>query len=111
MKKKWLKMVYIKSYVIHEISTLEKKEYNEEELNNGERNPLYYYGWKEIVEEYKLEQYKIVNLEFTQTHSDKSNELGPQWGDGTYSRNFIVGKIDKDDVYKIFDFGMPQSIE
>jgi hypothetical protein len=101
--------IYIKSYVIHNISTLKEKEYNEEKLGNGDRNPFYYQDWKEIVEEYKLVEYKIVNIEFTMNHSEKSNALVPQYGDGTYSRNFIVGKIDKDTTFKIYDFGMLES--
>ncbi|WP_129600132.1 hypothetical protein [Anaerophilus nitritogenes] len=98
--------IYIQSYIIHEISTLKEKEYNEEKLDNGKLNPLYYYDWKECVKKYNLTEYEIVNVNFTQTHSKKSNELGPQWGDGKYYRNFIVGKTADDNVYKIFDFGM-----
>jgi len=98
--------IYIKSYVIHNISTLKEKEYNEEKLGNGDRNPYYYLDWKEIVEEYKLVEYKIIDIEFTMNHSEKSNALVPQYGDGTYSRNFIVGKTDKDTAFKIYDFGM-----
>ncbi len=101
--------IYIKSYVIHNISTLKEKEYNEEKLGNGDRNPFYSEKWREIVEEYKLVEYKIVNIEFTMKHSEKSNALVPQYGDGTYSRNVIVGKIDKDTTFKIYDFGVLES--
>ena len=34
--------LYIKSYTIHEISTLSENEYNQEKLENSEPNPLYY---------------------------------------------------------------------
>lgn len=98
--------LYIKSYTIHEISTLSENEYNQEKLENGEQNPLYYYDWTKIVEKYNLKEYEIINVNFTQVHSEESIKLGPQWGDGTYNRSFIVGKSSNDNNYKIYDFGM-----
>lgn len=98
--------LYMKSYIIHEISTLSDDEYNQEKLENDELNPLYYYGWQKVVEECNLKEYEIITINFTQVHSDKSIESGPQWGDGTYNRSFIVGKSPDDNNYKIYDFGM-----
>lgn len=98
--------IYIQSYIIHEVSTLSENKYSERETEKGEPNPLYYYGMQEIIEKHNLIEYEIINVNFTQTHSKKSNELIPQWGDGTYSRNFIVGKSFDDNDYKIYDFGM-----
>lgn len=105
-KKQFKDNIYTQSYVIHKISTLTESEYSERELDNGEHNPLYYYGWKERIKEYKLTEYKIVNVNFTQTLSKKAIEQGPQWGNGTYNRSFIVGKTADDNSYKIYDFGM-----
>lgn len=98
--------IYMKSYIIHEVSTLSEEEYRERETENGEQNPIYYYGMQKVIEKYNLIEYKIINVNFTQTHSERSNELVPQWGDGTYYRNFIVGKSPNDSSYKIYDFGM-----
>ena len=64
------------------------------------------FKWEERIEKYKLTEYKIVHVNFTQTHSKKANEQGSQWGDGTYCRSFIVEKTAKDNTYKIYDFGM-----
>lgn len=97
---------YIQSYVIHDISTLTEEEYSKEELENGDPNIFCYYGWKECVEQYNLIEFEIISVNFTQIHSEKSKELLPQWGDGTYTRSFIVGKTAKDKRYKIYDFGM-----
>lgn len=104
-KKKFEDNIYTQSYIIHEISTLTEKEYNEQKLDNDKQNPLYYYGWEECIEEYKLTEYEIINVKFTQTLSEKANKLGPQWGDGTYNRSYIVGKTADNNSYKIFDFG------
>ncbi|NLM42853.1 MAG: hypothetical protein GX201_02340 [Clostridiales bacterium] len=98
--------LYIKSYTIHEISTLSENEYNQEKLENSEPNPLYYYEWQKIVEKYNLKEYEIINVNFTQVHSETSIKLGSQWGDGTYNRSFIVGKSSNDNNFKIYDFGM-----
>lgn len=97
---------YIQSYIIHEISTLSKDEYNQEKLEDGKYNPYHFYGWEENVKEYNLKEYEIINVKFTQKHSDKSIELGPQWGNGTFNRNFLVGKSSKDNNYKIYEFGI-----
>lgn len=94
------------SYIIHKISTLSEKEYGKRELESGEPNPLYYYGWEDLVDKYKLIEYKIIYVNFTQTHSEKAIKQDPQWGDGMYSRSFLVGRTSEDDSYKIFDFGM-----
>ena len=98
--------LYMKSYIIHEIITLSEDEYDQEKLDNDEQNSLYYYGWQEVVEKYNLKEYEIISVNYTQAHSDKSIESGPQWGDGTYNRSFIVGKSPDDNNYKIYDFGM-----
>lgn len=99
-KKQYKEGIYTQSYKIHKISTLTEGEYN------NEQNPLCYYGWEEIVNEYNLSDYKIVNVDYTKKLSDKAMERGPQWGSGTYNRSFIVGKTAEDNSYKIFDFGM-----
>ncbi len=98
--------LYIKSYTIHKITSLSEDEYDQERLDNDEANPLYYYEWQRIVEKYNLKEYEVITVNFTQVHSDKSIESGPQWGDGTYERSFIVGKAPNDNNYKIYDFGM-----
>lgn len=98
--------IYTQSYVIHEITTLTLEQYNREKKDNDEENPLYYYGWEERIEEYNLVEYEIVNVGFTIALSSKANEMGPQWGDGTYNRSFIVGKTVDESSYKIYDFGM-----
>ena len=97
---------YIKSYIIHKLSTLTEEEYNQKSLENGEYNPLYYYGWEEVVEDNNLIEYEIISVNFTQTHTERSIDLGPQWGNDTFSRSFIVGRSPKESSYKIYDFGM-----
>ncbi len=67
---------------------------------------MYYCGWKEIVNEYNLSDYKIGNVDYTEKLSNKGMKKGPRWVNGTYNRSFIVGKTAEDNTYKIFDFGM-----
>ncbi|NLB56532.1 MAG: hypothetical protein GX811_12375 [Lentisphaerae bacterium] len=102
-EKKWFqKDVYTQSCTIQKISTLSKDEFN---------NDKSLYGWKEKVDKYNLSDYKIVNVEYTVTLSEKANALGPQYGEGTISRSFIVGKPSTDSPYKIYDFGEPLFID
>lgn len=83
------------SYVIHKISTFDKSEQDTDE----------------ILKKYNLSEYEIINTVYTQKHSLKLLTLGPQWGDGTYSRNFIVGKSKIGKSYKIYDFLLPLGVE
>nr|WP_312576977.1 hypothetical protein [Sedimentibacter sp.] len=83
------------SYVIHEISTVDKSEQDADK----------------ILKKYNLSEYEIINAIYTQKHSPKLLTLGPQWGDGTYSRNFIVGRSKTDKSYKIYDFLLPLWVE
>ena len=99
-KKDFKEGIYVQSYIVHKIVTLTEKEYNDE------RNPLYYFGWKDRVTEYDLTDYRIISVDFTVKLTEKTIQLGPQWGDGTFVRSYIVGKTDKDSAYKIYDFGM-----
>ena len=77
-------------------------------LADGSDNPFVYYGVQKIAEQYNLVEYEIVNIDFTMAHSEAALEMGPQYGNGTYNRSFIVGKAKGDEHYKIYDFGMMQ---
>lgn len=98
--------VYIQSFVIHQIDRLEEAEYLSETLADGARNPLYYYGLEDEVRAHALEEYTVVRVHFTQALSAAANARGPQWGDGTYERSFLVGKAAGEDAFKIYSFGM-----
>jgi len=87
------------SYVLHNISTLDKKyQESERSVTDG------------VAKQYNLTDFEIINAVYTQKHSDKLLSLGPQWGDGTMSRNFIVGKNKTDKTYKIYEFLMPNDV-
>lgn len=84
------------SYILHSLTTIiDKQSQNVEQ----------------IVKQYNLKEYEIINAIYTQKHSANKLVLGPQWGDGTMSRNFVVGKSDSDEIYKIYEFLMPISVE
>ncbi len=83
------------SYVIHNISTLDKSEQDDDY----------------IFEKYGIVDYERINVVYSQKHSAKLLSLGPQWGDGTLSRDYIVGKSNTDKNYKIYDFLMPSGVE
>lgn len=97
--------VYIQSYTIYEIFTFSEIEYGLDRSEISGEDPVFYEGWQDVVQKYNLVEYEIVNLHFTQKHSDIANEFGPQWGDGRYYRSFIVGKTSSDKNYKIYDYG------
>ncbi len=83
------------SYVIHDISTFDKSEQDDDD----------------IFKKYDIVDYERINVVYSQKHSAKLLSFGPQWGDGTFSRDFIVGKSSTDKNYKIYDFLMPNGVE
>ena len=96
----------MRTYIIHKFATLTEEQYNQEFSADSDIGDLIYFGWHRIVETYGLVEYEIVNVKFSQYHSQESLKLGPQWGNGLYSRSFIVGKNSKDTVFLIYDYGM-----
>ena len=98
--------VYIKSYVIHNIATLSEEQYARGSSSKSGNNPLFYNNLINLLKEYDLVEYEIINVDFTMMHSEKSLAWGPQWGDGTYNRSFLVGKKTTSDDFKIYDYSM-----
>jgi hypothetical protein len=94
-KRNFAEGIFIKSYVIHGITTLTVEQYNDE------TNQLNYWGWQRVVNEFGLIDFRIVNVDFSVIFSNG----GIQWSDGTYNRSFIVGRNNQDITYKIYDFG------
>ena len=87
---------YIKEYTIHGFQTLATVEY-------ADQKPYY----DEQASRYGFKEYKVVRVDFSQRWSDKALELAPQWGDGTYTRDFAVGKESGfRGKWKIFELGM-----
>lgn len=91
------------SYILHQFSTLDPSLINQ--ASAGHRYA--YYGLDKLVKECKLVDYQVINVVYTQRHSKALLALGPQWGDGALSRNYLVGKAHDDESYLIYDFGMP----
>ncbi len=79
----------MQSYKIHQIETLPKDD-----------------NTKSLAEQYSLVEYEMINVSFTQIWSEVRMDASPQYGNGTYSREFLVGKTLDDTVYKIYNFGM-----
>ena len=88
------------TYIIHNIATLENRQYNQEYLPDGEYNPLYYFGWQKQIAKYGLVDFEIVNVEFS-----RHNFQYGDGGDGRFSGNFLLGTTYSDNRYKIYDFG------
>lgn len=97
---------YIAGYTIHQIETLAEEQYSRADNADGTSNPQYYPGLEKLREEFALEDYAVIHVTFTQTLSEAIAEAGPQWGNGTYQRSFLVGKAANDNACKIYDFGM-----
>ena len=87
---------YMKEYVIHELSVLDKNDIKE--ISNYSKIEI-----KNKIDKLNLEQYAIVMTDLSFKHNEKSLSLSPQLGDGRYIRYYILGKTSKSDNFKIYD--------
>ena len=94
---------FVQNYIIHRITTLTNDQYDQEKTASGEINPLFYWGWQQRIAEYDLNEYEIINVDFTVVFS---NGYFGNLTDGTYNRSYIVGKSQDDITYRIYDFGI-----
>lgn len=87
---------YMEEYIIHGFETLSQETYQ------GARE-----RYDKLASSYGYKEYKVVRVSFTQKWSPKALARGPQWGDGTYTRDLAVGKEPgRGEKWKIFDLGM-----
>ncbi|MEN1759948.1 FMN-binding protein [Anoxynatronum sibiricum] len=96
---------YMKAVTLYHVDTLSAKEYNEGLLANGACNDYYYDGVMDLVKQYQLVDFEVINVDYEQVLSDDTG--GPQWGTGRYLRNFLVGHRENEDLWKIYDYAMP----
>lgn len=91
------------SYVLHQFSTLDSSL-----VNQASAGYYYdYFGLDELIKKYRLVNYQIINVVYTQRHSEAFAALGPQYSSGTLSRNYLVAKARGDESFLIYDFHMP----
>ncbi len=88
--------IYMKEYVIHELSVLDKNDIKE--ISNYSKIEI-----KDKIDKLNLEQYAIVMADLSFKHNEKSLSLSPQLGDGRYIRYYILGKTSESDNFKIYD--------
>ncbi|WP_313163174.1 hypothetical protein [Sedimentibacter sp.] len=79
------------SYVLHSITTVD---------NDSD-------SYKYFKEKNNLTEIEVINVVYTKKDSLNLTAMGPQWGNGTYTSGYIVGKTAEDQDYKIQDFMMP----
>ncbi len=88
--------IYMKEYVIHELSVLDKNDMKE--ISNYSKIEI-----KDKIDKLNLEQYAIVMADLSFKHNEKSLSLSPQLGDGRYIRYYILGKTSESDNFKIYN--------
>lgn len=84
----------VQSYVIHRLSSLPEGRNTEEDRE-----------WVQSAEkEFGLTSFRVVTAVYT---AQWPEGVIPQWGNGTYTREFLTGRTEKEPVEKLYDFGMP----
>ena len=88
--------IYVKEYVIHGFQTLAADSYADQKAH-----------YEEVAASRECSEYKVVRVHFMQNWSDKALEKDPQWGNGEYTRDFLVGKESGfRGKWKILELGM-----
>lgn len=87
---------YMSELTIHELITL-----SADDVANASDQTLQYL--LRDVELYDLEEFAIVKVVVSWKHNAKSLAMGPQLGDGSYTRCFLLGVTDKVPEYKIYE--------
>ena len=86
--------IYYSRISINEIDLVDKDELNEISSKNKQ-------DIVEMLVEFEIEEFAIVEVDKTIKHNEKSLSMAPQVGDGDVTRYFLLGK--KDGEYKIIE--------
>lgn len=87
---------YIEEFIVQEFKTLTPDEYG-----------VFKETYDSMAEKYGYEEYRVIRVHFSQKWTEKALEAGPQWGDGVYVRDFVVGKPSGyGKGWRIFELGM-----
>ena len=87
---------YMEKYILHEINTLTVDDI--EKINEYSKKWLY-----QLITEYDVEKYAVVELDLTFKHNEKSLSMAPQIGDGRYKRYYALCKTPQYEDYKIYE--------
>lgn len=88
--------LYAEEISIHSLIELKEEEYSSDSKNNK------YYFYMDKLREYDPNEFKIIEVEYTNKLTDKLNEMA-QWGSGKWTRYFVVVKEKVDSEWKIYD--------
>ncbi|MGL5415914.1 MAG: DUF4829 domain-containing protein [Clostridium sp.] len=88
--------LYTEEIIIHSLIELKEEEYSSDSKNNK------YYFYMDKLREYNPNEFKIIEVEYTNKLTDKLNEMA-QWGSGKWTRYFVVVKEKIDSEWKIYD--------
>lgn len=86
----------IYEYTIHKLRVIEKSEL--ENLDSWYREEL-----KEDIVEYGFTEYAIVELNISWKYTEEALVLGPQLGDGTYYRYYLVAAVESEPDFRIYE--------
>jgi hypothetical protein len=109
-KKNRAEGLFVNTYILHGIDTLTPEQYTAATLDGGEENPYYFAALDGLTAKYGIvDAFSIINVCYTMDMSAESVAAGPQWGPGTYTRNFLVAP-DADRGYRIYDLDVPRAL-
>ncbi|MEG1255925.1 DUF4829 domain-containing protein [Clostridium sp.] len=87
---------YTENITIHNLRKLSEDEYS----NNP--NTIQYYYYMDRLNKYNPQEFEIIEVKYTVKLTDKANE-GAQWGNGDWTRYYVVVKQNEKSNWRIFD--------
>lgn len=88
--------LYTEQVLIHDLKKLEKEEYT------NKSHDLKYYENINNLNKFNPKEYEIIQVDYTIKLTDKLNNIS-QWGNGDWTRYYVMVKESKNSPWKIFD--------
>ncbi|MDD4844858.1 MAG: hypothetical protein PHU31_11120 [Anaerotignum sp.] len=95
-KKSFDEGAYMKEYVIHDLSTWSKEDFQNSDYD-------FMHILKSDILKNQFTSFAIVQVDISMEWSKAALDRGPQLGNGEYTRLFLCGKNSDDDSWKIYE--------
>lgn len=88
--------LYTTEVIIHSLKELEEIDYSGDEKKNT------YYPYMDKLNSYNTSEFEIIEVNYTKKLTNKYDKVA-QWGNGNWTRYYVLVKEDNSSEWKIFD--------
>ncbi|MGL5381514.1 DUF4829 domain-containing protein [Clostridium sp.] len=88
--------LYTNEIVIHSLKKLDEIDYS------GDENKNTFYPYMDKLNSYNPSEFEIIEVNYTKKLTNKYDKVA-QWGNGNWTRYYVLIKEDSSSIWKIFD--------